>query len=113
MAAARRTHRRTTTCGRCEAPIVWVTTASRGTRLALDASPDDHGVFQVVTGGADGLIGRPLAGSGLAAAIADGTPLFIPHRRTCTANKSHNPMPDDVRAEIARALGRATSGETP
>ncbi|WP_182359512.1 ParB/RepB/Spo0J family partition protein [Tomitella gaofuii] len=82
-----------------------MTTASRGTRLALDASPDDHGVFQVVTGGADGLIGRPLAGSDLAAAIADGTPLFIPHRRTCTANKSHNPMPDDVRAEIARGVG--------
>lgn len=94
-------------CRDCDSPIVWVTTAARGSRLALDASPDDQGTFQVLSAGHDGPIARDLAGGDLAAAVADGAALFTPHRRTCTANKTHNPCPPEARAILDRALGRA------
>jgi len=99
MNAARRRQAR---CRDCGDPIIWVVTAARGTRLPLDASPDDRGVFRILGPTRDGLVAEPLGAHELNQAVADGALLFLPHRRHCRGRKPYNPCPPEARELLRR-----------
>lgn len=91
----------------------WVITAGRGSRLALDASPDEDGTWRILGPITEGIAAQRLTGTALHAAISDGELLWTPHAQTCSANRPLNPCPPEARAILDRALGRRATSEGP
>lgn len=96
----RRKQRGRAQCSACMQEVQWCQTRERGTPVALDPSPDTESGsvrLQILTG-------KPyvdiLTGDALAAAQADGEPLFMLHSKTCSSRKPFNPKPAHVTLDL-------------